>query len=479
MQHILLRTGAPSLALFFRGLFMTYYFETYGCEMNKAESAAAEQLLLARGWTKALNEQVADLVIINTCSVRATAESRIVGRLGYYTGLKALRAGTPGAKDKTLDDAARLIAEKGPVPLTLVVMGCMAQRLLHTLKEQFPVVDYVVGTYAKNSLGTIVTAVERGQKPFELDEGPAYSFASLSVEQGAFSSFVPIMNGCNNFCTYCIVPYVRGREVSRPLSQIKTELDQLSQRGVKEITLLGQNVNSYNSDGLTFPALLEAISNHLEKTNSSIKWIRFESSHPKDLSDELIHVIAKNPYVCKGIHLPVQHGSSQILKRMNRRYSREDYLCLVQRMKENISDLSLITDIMVGFPGETEEDVEQVLSLMDEVQYQSAFMYYFNPREGTPAAKYEDQIDIEIKKARLQKIIDKQLSITTAVLSKRVGKTVTVLADAVSRDNSAELLGKTEQNERVAFAAEKSLIGGFCTVHLDCLSGNTFRGTIV
>ena len=285
---------------------MTYYFETYGCEMNKAESAAAEQLLLARGWTKALNEQVADLVIINTCSVRATAESRIVGRLGYYTGLKALRAGTPGAKDKTLDDAARLIAEKGPVPLTLVVMGCMAQRLLHTLKEQFPVVDYVVGTYAKNSLGTIVTAVERGQKPFELDEDPAYSFASLSVEQGAFSSFVPIMNGCNNFCTYCIVPYVRGREVSRPLSQIKTELDQLSQRGVKEITLLGQNVNSYNSDGLTFPALLEAISNHLEKTNSSIKWIRFESSHPKDLSDELIHVIAKNPYVCKGIHLPVQ-----------------------------------------------------------------------------------------------------------------------------------------------------------------------------
>lgn len=458
---------------------MTYYFETYGCEMNKAESAAAEQLLLARGWTKALSEQVADLVIINTCSVRATAESRIVGRLGYYTGLKALRTGTPGAKDKTLDQAAALVAEKGAVPLTVVVMGCMAQRLLHSLKEQFPVVDYVVGTYAKNSLGDILTAVETGQKPFELDESPAYSFASLSVEQGAFSSFVPIMNGCNNFCTYCIVPYVRGRELSRPLPQILSELDLLSERGVKEITLLGQNVNSYNSDGLTFPGLLTEIANHLEKTNSSIKWIRFESSHPKDLSDELIQVIAENPYVCKGIHLPVQHGSTQILKRMNRRYTREDYLNLVERMKRAIPDLSLITDIMVGFPGETEEDVQQVLSLMETVQYQSAFMYYYNPREGTPAASYEDQIADKIKKERLQRIIDCQLRITTDVLKKRVGKTVTVLADAVSRDNSAELLGKTEQNERVAFAADQSLIGQFCSVHFDSLSGNTFRGSLV
>ncbi len=458
---------------------MTYFFETYGCEMNKAESAAAEQLLIARGWTLAESEQVADLVVINTCSVRATAESRIVGRLGYYTGLKALRNAVPGAKDKTLTQAAALVAEKGPVPLTVVVMGCMAQRLLHSLKEEFPVVDYVVGTYAKNSFGSIISAVERGENPFELDESPAYSFAPLSVEQGAFSSFVPIMNGCNNFCTYCIVPYVRGREVSRPLKDILSELDMLSSRGIKEITLLGQNVNSYSSDSLTFPDLLRAICSHLRENSSPIEWIRFESSHPKDLSDELIEVIAEEPLVCKGIHLPVQHGSTQILRRMNRCYTREDYLALVKKMKERIPDLSLVADIMVGFPGETEKDVDDVLSLMEEVQYQSAFMYYFNPREGTPAASFADQIPLEVKKARLQKIIDRQLAITGEVLKKRVGKTVRVLCDTVSRDDTSELLGKTEQNERVAFKAPQKLIGSFCTVHLDSLSGNTFRGSLV
>lgn len=464
---------------------MTYFFETYGCEMNIAESASVEQLLLLRGWKKAPSAQCADMVIINTCSVRATAETRIFGRLGFYAGLKKVRNGEPDAKSRSLEEAAAYIQKRGaPVPLTLVVMGCMAERLLTSLKADFPVVDYVVGTYAKSKFSTIISAVENGTHADLRNEEPVYTFAPSSYEEGAFSTFVPIMNGCNNFCTYCIVPYVRGREVSRHTEDILHEIDLLSSYNVKEITLLGQNVNSYkgtdqNGSEITFPRLLEKISERLEKTASPIKWIRFESSHPKDFSDELIEQLAKNPYICKGVHLPVQHGASTILAAMNRRYTREQYIALTQKMRERIPDLSLTTDIMLGFPGETHEDFLQVLSLMKEVRYQSAFMYYFNPREGTPAAKMEGQIPLEIKKERLQTVIDTQLALTTAVMSERVGKTVTVLADIVSRDNKAELLGKTSQNERVAFVAPPEKIGSFVTVHLDSLNGNTFKGTLI
>lgn len=461
---------------------MTYFFETYGCEMNIAESASVEQILISRGWTKADSAQVADMVIINTCSVRATAETRIFGRLGFFTGLKKVRMMDPDAKTRSdeMKEAALYAEKNGPKPLTLVVMGCMAERLLNSLQKEWPVVDYVVGTYAKNKFGDIIHAVEEGQKPVIVDEDPVYTFAETSYEEGAFSTFVPIMHGCNNFCTYCIVPYVRGREVSRPVSEILHEIDVLSKRGVKEITLLGQNVCAYKGeDNLNFPGLLKAISAHLDEIKSSIEWIRFESSNPNDFSDELIDVIASDKHVCHGLHIAVQHGSSRVLKKMNRKYTREEYLTLVKKLKEKISDVSLITDIMIGFPGETEEEFEEVLSLMNEVRYQSAFMYYYNPREGTPAAKMEDQISMEDKKRRLQKVIDLQLGITSEVMNARVGKTIKVLADIISRDNSKELLGKTEQNERVAFEAPRSLIGHFVTVRIDSLNGNTFKGTLL
>ncbi|MBQ5400540.1 MAG: tRNA (N6-isopentenyl adenosine(37)-C2)-methylthiotransferase MiaB [Treponema sp.] len=458
---------------------MTYFFETYGCEMNRAESASLEQLLISRGWTQAECPEVCDMVIINTCSVRASAETRIFGRLGFYSGLKKIRACEKDAKVRSLEKAAEYV-KNGPVPLTVVVMGCMAERLLATFKKDWPVIDYVVGTYAKNSFGSIIQAVEEGKSPVDVVEAPVYTFAKSSYEQGAFSTFVPIMNGCNNFCTYCIVPHVRGREISRPVADIVSELDVLSGRGVKEITLLGQNVNSYKGDGeVNFPGLLRIILKHLDETSSPIHWIRFESPHPKDFSDELIELMAQDPRICHGIHLPVQHGSTKVLREMNRRYTREDYLSLVDRLRKKVPDLALSTDIMLGFPGETEEDFEEAVSLMREVKYNSAFMYYFNPREGTPAARYENQIPLEIKKERLQKIIDMQLGITTEVLEKRVGLTVEVLADIVSRDSKNELLGKTAQNERVAFLAPQSLIGKFVRVRLDSLSGNTFRGTLV
>lgn len=515
---------------------MTYFFETYGCEMNIAESASIEQILISRGWKKALSAQLCDMVIINTCSVRATAETRIFGRLGFYAGLKKVRNAAPDAKTRSMEEAAAYVEKNGPVPLTVVVMGCMAERLLKSLQKDFPVVDYVVGTYAKNKFGDIISAVEEGKSPVPIEEDPVYTFAPVSYEEGAFSTFVPIMHGCNNFCTYCIVPYVRGREVSRPVDEILAELDVLSSRGVKEITLLGQNVNSYrgafgkagassadgaavgiqnaayadqapvsiqnaayanstpvsttaNSTPITFPQLLQTICAHIEKTASPIRWIRFESSNPKDFSDELIETIAQSakraeenpesPTICRGLHIAVQHGSSRILKLMNRRYTREAYLELVKKIREKIPGIQLSTDIMLGFPGESEEDFEEAYSLMKEVRYESAFMYYFNPREGTPAAKMDGQIDLETKKDRLQKIIDLQLKITTDVMQERVGKTITVLADIISRDDKTELLGKTEQNERVAFKGKPSLIGHFVKVHLDSLNGNTFRGTLI
>lgn len=460
---------------------MKYFFETYGCQMNKAESSSVEQILIERGWNSVENPEDANLVIINTCSVRATAETRIHGRLGWYSALKKSQV------------------KQNKTPITVVVMGCMAQRLLESLKKQFPVVDYVVGNFQKPFFTEIFEAVENGRKVNQLDETPVYSFASTSYEQGSFSAFVPIMHGCNNFCTYCIVPYVRGREISRSPKDILSEIDQLSAHGVKEITLLGQNVNSFcwnetksisetaseisakscDDKIILFPQLMKMIADHLKKTNSPIKWVRFMSSHPKDLSDELIKVISEEEVLCKHIHLPVQHGSSNILQRMNRRYTREKYLDLVKKIKKQIPEVSLTTDILIGFPGETEDEFEETVSLMKEINYLAAYMYYYNPREGTPACSYENQIPMEDKKRRLAKIIDIQQEITKTEMKKQLGKTVKVLVENVSRDDESEMLGRTSRDERVVFKADKSLIGSFVEVKIESLNGNTFKGCLI
>ena len=459
---------------------MKYFFETYGCQMNIAESAAVEQLLIARGWEKSETAELADMAIINTCSVRASAENRIFGRLGYFTGLKAVRNKDEFAKYKSFEQASKLV-ENGPVPLTVVVMGCMAERLLDSLKKDWPCIDYVVGTYAKHHFGEIISAVEDKKDAIPVDDTENYKFASLSYEQGAKSTFVPIMHGCNNFCTYCIVPYVRGREISRPVEEILQELDTLSRYKVLDITLLGQNVNSYhgtyNGQDINFARLLQIICDHLKETKSSIGWVRFLSSHPKDFSDELIDTIAKNDLICHHIALPVQHGSSEVLKAMNRRYTREHYLELVAKIKKAIPDVSLTTDIMMGFPTETEEDVELTLDLMNQVRFETACMYYYNPREGTPAAKME-QLPEEVRKARLQRVIDLQLIHTDEQMKKRIGQTVKVLVESVTRDNSEELLGKTAQDEKVSFKANKSLIGKFIYVTITELNGHTFKGCV-
>ena len=461
---------------------MTYFFETYGCEMNIAESASMEQLLIARGWTKSDSAQTADLIVVNTCSIRKTAEDRIEGRLGWINGLKAVREKRSNAKTKFLEEAVEYVKD-GAKPLTVLVTGCMAERLLPTFKERWPFVDFVVGTFAKHHFGEIIDSIEeKHSAPAVPDNSEPYHFAPVSAEPGAFSTFVPIMHGCNNFCTYCIVPYVRGREISRPVEQILEELDILKKLKVCEITLIGQNVNSYQGQGLdgetvNFAGLLRLIADHLRKTESTIRWVRFMSSHPKDFTDDVIDVIAAEPLICRHIHLPVQNGSTAVLKAMNRRYTREQYLELVAKIKTKIPEVSLTTDIMMGFPGETEEDVQQTLDLMKQVKYESAMMYYYNPREGTPAAKME-QLPEEVRKERLQRVIDLQLEHTQKRMSERVGTTALVLAEGVSHDSADELLGQTEQHEKVAFKADRKLIGSFVNVKITQLNGNTFKGEL-
>jgi tRNA-2-methylthio-N6-dimethylallyladenosine synthase len=449
---------------------MTYILETYGCQMNKAESSALEILLREHGWKPAADGDEADLAVINTCSVRATAENRAWGRIDLFAAAKRERASA------------------GKRPLALVVTGCMAERLKDDMRARQPAVDYVVGTFQKQAFGLLLDSIERGKRLEEIDESPVFAFSSSYYEPGSFRSFVPIMHGCDNFCAYCIVPYIRGREVSRSPSSILTEIAALEGSGVRELTLLGQNVNSYSwpgeaaapdevdRKGLDFPGLLRLISRSLGSRGSGgLRWIRFLTSHPKDLSDELIRVLAEDPLYCRHVHLCVQSGSNAVLSAMNRRYGREDYLSLVDRMKASVPGLSLSTDILVGFPGETEEDLGLTLDLMRRVGYTYSYMYHFNPREGTPAASLPGRIQDKVKRERLARVIELQKSLTKSLMESRVGAVDEVLVESLSKRRKSEVLGRTQRDEMVVFPAPASRVGGFAKVRLLSLSGNTFR----
>ena len=447
---------------------MKYYLETYGCQMNKAESAALEAMLRERSWLKSPREE-ADLVLINTCTVRATAENRAWGRIEQFASEKRKRA------------------------FSLMVVGCMAEQYHDDMKKRAPGIDYVLGTFQKQSFGLVLDQMEAGTKFNVRDESPAYIFAKTHHEPGAFRAFVPIMHGCNNFCSYCIVPYVRGREISRSPEAIFAELDALEAAGVREVTLLGQNVNSYAWEGpegkIDFPGLLRLIAAHLRESAeaaaevsakpaaevSGIGWIRFLTSHPKDLSDKLIAVIAEEPLYCKHIHLCIQSGSDRVLALMNRKYTKEYFLGLVEKMKAAIPGLSLSTDILVGFPGETEEDLEETLEVMRKVRFSYSFMYHFNPREGTPALKLPDRVPDKVKKARLARVIALQKEISEELMAERLGVVDEILIEDKSRRSSKEMLGRTARDEMVVFTADPSRIGQFARVKLIARSGNTFR----
>ncbi|MGC9312994.1 MAG: tRNA (N6-isopentenyl adenosine(37)-C2)-methylthiotransferase MiaB [Sediminispirochaetaceae bacterium] len=450
-----------------------YWLEIYGCQMNFAEGYALENELRNHGWEPAGSAEEADAAVLHTCSVRQTAENRIWGRLGYFKHIKQSR------------------------PQKLIVMGCMAERLKEDIRKREPAVDLVVGNYGKEYLADIIERTAGGapaQTAVGSDgrsthdsadtmsapaDGRGFTFHRLHHRERDFHAYLPIMHGCNNFCTYCIVPYVRGREVSRPPEEIIREIRLLEAEGVKEISLLGQNVNSYSyrdsGRELDFPDILEIV---LKETRG-IEWVRFITSHPKDVPPKLIDLIASEPKLCRHVHLPVQHGSSTVLKRMNRKYSREDYLQLVGKMRSAIPDISLTTDILIGFPGETEADFQDTISLMKEVRFDDAFMYYYNVREGTPAAEFEGQLSKQTKLDRLAAVIENQRAITHEKRLERVGTVERALAESVSRKNAHELLGRTERDQMVVFPGEGKLIGRFFNVRLEQLQGNTFRGTVI
>jgi tRNA-2-methylthio-N6-dimethylallyladenosine synthase len=458
---------------------VTYFFETYGCQMNNAESAALDLVIRERGWQVAADGESADLVLLNTCSVRVTAEQRVMGRLAWYGAMKKKR------------------------PFTLIVAGCMAQRLGDTLKDRVKAVDFVMGTAARSIFPLILEAVEKGNPGGVVLSGekPQFAFSSSHLEPGRFRSFVPIMHGCNNFCSYCIVPYVRGRELSRSPASIIAEIRLLASRGVREITLLGQNVNSYRWEGsrrgtdaepsdriagggfddppdilpdaLDFPGLLELIAREIQKT--PIRWVRFLSANPKDFSPRAIRVMAEHPEFCRHLHLCVQHGSNTILSAMNRRYTREQYLDLAIEIREALPGISLSTDILIGFPGETEQDLAETLDLMGQVRFLYAYMYHYNPREGTVAFDLPGRIPEGVKRSRLSRVIDLQKGITRELLHRRIGASERILIEGISRKNADELVGRTERDEMTVVPGDPGLIGSFVTVTLSSLRGNTFR----
>ena len=425
---------------------MKFLIESYGCQLNMAESAAIETMLIGRGLEKTENPDEADAVILNTCSVRKTAENRIWGRLGFYS------------------------SEKKKHKLILIVTGCMAERMQEELKKEAPYIDAVIGTNEKAEIPDFIIG-----EPLEQLDG--YRFLSSYYREGDYSSYVPIMNGCNNFCSYCIVPYVRGREVSRPVEEILKEICFLEQQGVKEITLLGQNVNSYSAeyDGehVDFPRLLELILPYLR----NIMFVRFESPHPKDFSDHLISVIADNDRISKHIHLPVQSGSTRILQLMNRKTTREKTLDLIRKMKERISHLTLSTDVMTGFPTETNEEYEETLSLMEEMGCTEAFMYYFNPREGTRAASMDGQIDESVKIKRLERLIDEQIKRQAVIKEAMLPFTALAIVTGKSRDDEDRYLARGEHNDYFSFSSSVSHNPGDAVIiDAEELKGNTFRG---
>lgn len=445
--------------------------------MNIAESNALERAFIAHGWEKSSKSNSCDVAIINSCAIRESAEERTRGRLGYYLGQKRARSGSP----------------------YLIFTGCMAERLKDTIKKDFPFVDCVLGNFQKDKIEDVIKSLECillkknevsgdfTDKNSSLDsqsnifipqsEKDEYHFFPLTYDLSIKSQFIAIMHGCNNFCTYCVVPYLRGREISRDPAAILKELDTLSTLGTKEIILLGQNVNSYSYGDLTFPALLSLIGNHIHKTDSPIKWIRFLSSHPKDLSPDLIDVMKSDPLVAPALHLPLQAGSDKTLLAMNRHYTRADYLNLVRQIKKAVPKISLSTDIMTGFPGETEDDFRETLSLMEEIKFTSSMMYYYNVRPGTKAALLP-QVPIEIRKERLDRVIALQLNHTKIRMAEHLGEVVYVLAEKPSRDDGAMLLGKTPFNTKIAFRGEGSLIGSFLKVKITSLDGNTYNGEI-
>ncbi len=432
------------------------FFETYGCQMNKADSDNLSlELTQKNNFKVVFSPNEADFVVINTCSVRKTAETRIWGRLGFYKNLAQTHN------------------------FTLIVMGCMAERLKDDLiNSKFPV-DIVVGTNNKKKLAEIISNYKKNTKIVltGFDEyGDFFKYSSPDSEN-SLRAFVNISHGCNNFCSYCIVPYLRGREKSRTTHEIIDDINKLTLQGVKEITLLGQNVNSYGNDSgdIPFYLLLRKIIAETDVEN-----IKFLSSHPKDFSDELIDEISSNRRISRWVHLALQSGSNRILELMNRKYTAELYLNIVKMLKQKVSGLFLTTDIITGFSTETEDEFLYTYDLMKEIRFDDAYMYKYSVREGTDAHKrFVDDVPDEVKVERLKKIIDMQNIINIENKQGRIGSIFKTIPDKISRRNSLQIHSTTFENIPIVFRGDTSHLSRVLSVRATGLKGVTMIGELV
>lgn len=441
------------------------YIETYGCQMNVADSEVVASVMRMAGYETTETLDDADAVFLNTCSVRDNAEQKIFHRLDALDALRRQR------------HAKSSVQQEGEGKKFLIgVLGCMAERVKDDLLENHHC-DLVAGPDAYLSLPDLIAQAETGNKAINIELSTTETYRDVVPQRlhGArIGGFVSIMRGCNNFCHYCIVPYTRGRERSRDLESILKEVRDLRDRGFKEVTLLGQNVNSYRANETHFPELLRLVAEEAPEMR-----VRFTTSHPKDMSDETLHVIAEMPNVCKHIHLPVQSGSDRILKLMNRKYTREWYLDRVEAIRRIIPDCGLSTDIFVGYHSETEEDHQLSLSLMREVSYDSAFMFKYSERPGTYASKHlPDDVPEEVKIRRLNELISLQTEISAQQNKKDEGKEFDVLLEGFSKRSREQLMGRTEQNKAVVVDKGSHHIGETVRVRIIGSTSATLLGKI-
>ena len=432
----------------------TYYLETYGCQMNFSDAELIEGLLIGEGMRPVTEEREADLILVNTCGVREHAEQRVLSRLGQ---LKRHKERSPGN--------------------LLLVCGCMAQRMGESLLKQAPWVDAVIGPDAYRRLPELVRelAGNQGLKLSMLDFDPAETYDDMLPErkEGA-SAWVPITRGCDNYCSYCIVPYVRGRERCVVPESVEARVRRYVEEGVVEVVLLGQNVNSYHSRGTDFSGLLR----RLERIDG-LRWIRFLTSHPRDLSTDIIQAMADCAKVCEHLHLPVQSGSDNVLRRMNRGYTRTYYLERVAYLREKIPGLTLTTDILVGFPGETIADYEKTLSLMEEVRFDYAYTFKYSPRPGTAAARMQDDVSEQEKKRRLAEVIKIQREHTREALDKMQGRKLEVLITARAKSGDGKYVGKTRTHFNIILPADDSRMGKILKARVTGNTGMNLLGELL
>jgi tRNA-2-methylthio-N6-dimethylallyladenosine synthase len=436
------------------------YIETYGCQMNVADSEVVASIMQMDGFEPTENIQEADAIFINTCSVRDNAEQRVISRLEYFQSLKR--------KNKKL---------------VIGVLGCMAERVQEELIQKHQA-DLVVGPDSYLDLPHLIGTVEKGEKAINVQLSTTETYKEiipLKLSGIKISGFVSIMRGCNNFCTYCVVPYTRGRERSREVESILKEIRILKEQKYREVTLLGQNVNSYlwqeydSKNTVDFPRLLELVAQEAPEMR-----IRFTTSHPKDMSDATLEVIAQYPNICKHIHLPAQSGSTKILKAMNRKYTREDYLERITAIRRILPDAAISTDLFCGFSSETEEDHQETLSLMCEASFDSAFMFKYSERPGTYAAKHLPDNVSEVEKVRrLEEIIALQLELSLLRNKKEIEKVREVLVEGYSKRSREKLFGRTSQNKVVIFDKGNHKVGDKVNIKISEASAATLFGVEV